>query len=177
MMGYSHVVLGCSAALAVGAAGFYPIDPLVIAAGALGAMAPDIDHPQAWAGRKLYGMAHFFTILGGHRGATHSLLCLGLILLPWFFPEYGHPVLMAFGAGYASHLAADFLTHGGLMLFWPFPAKMRAPVTCSTGGFLEPVIVIGLTGLVIAFVDQRNALSGTVFASGANWMAGLVGLG
>lgn len=103
----------------------------------IGALLPDIDHPQATMSRKLlinrgagplgvlgYIGGIFRAVLGGHRGFTHTLICalLPCVLYPLIPPFYAY-VLTAFIVGYFSHLLADMLTEQGIPLLWPITSK------------------------------------------------------
>ena len=115
---------------------YHPIIPggwiplgMAIGAGVLGALPPDIDHPNSTISHDLSigrGDGCGFLIgsllrilLGGHRGLTHTLVIVGLLL--WLVLRFAQPWLMPYGlafvTGYASHLVAD-LGHG-VPLFWP----------------------------------------------------------
>ena len=91
--------------------------PRLAIAGALVAVAPDLDV----IGRA-FAVPHFALL--GHRGISHSLLValalalLALPLLPRGRPRWS--ALFLFAAA-ASHGLADMFTHGskGLMLWWP----------------------------------------------------------
>lgn len=112
-------------------AGWVPLG-LSVCAGVLGGLLPDIDHPNSTISHDLHiargdgplgcsgcigGL--FRNVLGGHRGASHSLLAVGLCcVIVWrLVPVWLQPYGFAFTAGYASHLVAD-LGHG-VPLFWP----------------------------------------------------------
>lgn len=143
MMAGSHVVMG--AALWVGVAkltGQNPAEPQALAAAALGALLPDIDHPQSWAGRKLRVVSVPLSLIVGHRGITHSLLAVAgaMALLATMSTKWmAAPVVI----GYLSHLLADSLTPSGVPLLWP--SKRRFSLNwCDTGSWVE----MGLVAMV-----------------------------
>jgi inner membrane protein len=140
MNGPAHIVLGAGAAFAANYAWHViPDQPLVMVlcygAAIVGALLPDIDQnnstirhktgtargqgPLGWVG------GIFAAVFGGHRGFTHTGLCLGLVgwLLWRYVPAWWHPIAMMGLVGYASHLVADMLTEGGIPLFWPLSAR------------------------------------------------------
>lgn len=117
----------------------YGTIPFVLSGAAclVGALLPDIDHPQATMSRKLsinkgagplgvlgYIGGIFRAILGGHRGFTHTLVFVALpcVLFPYLPTNY-HYLLWAFIVGLSSHLLADMLTEAGIPLLWPITAK------------------------------------------------------
>lgn len=134
-----HLVMGVGLAMGFNYARPYlPWEATAIilgaACGAVGALLPDIDHPNATASQKL-GVARgsgplgvfgwlggiFRAMLGGHRGFTHTLVCallIGAALWQWT-PLHLFPYAMAFFIGWCSHLIADMLTEQGVPLFWP----------------------------------------------------------
>lgn len=140
MMAGSHVVMGAALWVAVAKlSGQNPAEPQALAAAALGALLPDIDHPQSWAGRKVRVISVPLSLLVGHRGITHSLLAVvaGLALLATMTTQWMvAPVVV----GYLSHLAADGLTPSGVPLLWP--SKRRFTLNwCVTGSWIEMGLV------------------------------------
>jgi len=157
MMAGSHVVVGAAAwAIAAKLTGAPPADPQALGAAALGALLPDIDHPQSWAGRKLRPISVPIAMVFGHRGITHSLLAVlaGVAILAFMGGQWmAAPVVV----GYLSHLAADGMTPSGVPLLWP--AKRRFTLNlCDTGSFIEMglVAVIAIIGGWAAGVDISN---------------------
>lgn len=143
MMAASHVVAGAALwAITAKLTGGAPADPQALAAAALGALLPDIDHPNSWAGRKMKLISVPLSLVVGHRGVTHSLLAvltgcgiLAMMGLDWV----AAPVVL----GYLSHLAADSLTPSGVPLLWPMKRRFTLNL-CQTGSVTE----IGLMALV-----------------------------
>lgn len=153
MMAGSHIVVGAALwAVTAKVAGQPPGEPQALAAAALGALLPDIDHPNSWAGRKMRVVSVPLSLVVGHRGVTHSLVAVaGAIALlavmgtGWM----AAPVVI----GYLSHLMADALTPSGVPLLWP--ARRRFTLNlCETGSVVE-------MGLVAAI------------AAGGGWAAGV----
>ena len=60
--------------------------------------------------------------LSAHRTFTHSLL--GMALFSGAVYYFCQPLHIPFAAGYASHLAADFLNKVGIQLFYPLPWRI-----------------------------------------------------
>jgi inner membrane protein len=189
MLGHSHVVIGGATwaavwwrPLVVGAAAltapqvdmganFPPLISSLLAV-SLGALLPDIDHPQAllaqWkpAGRGgPLGVWRFFRPLVlpaavvretlGHRGALHSVAA-GIVIstgVEFLAQVVGAPGFgAALGWGYGAHLLADMATKRGIPLLWPVTRRrigFPRPVTVRTGGFGE-AIYLALTGAAAA---------------------------
>jgi membrane-bound metal-dependent hydrolase YbcI (DUF457 family) len=192
MLGHTHVVIATATwgalwwrPLTVAALGgvaltapeaILPADfpPLLgsLLAVSVGALLPDIDHPQAllanWkpAGRGgPFGLWRLIRPLFipsmmvretlGHRGAMHSVivgvtLCTAVEYLAILAGAPG--VGRALAWGYAAHLLADMLTRRGVPLAWPISRRRVAfprPVTVRTGGFGE-ALYLAATGAIAA---------------------------
>jgi inner membrane protein len=189
MLGHSHVVIAGATWAAVWwrpvAVGTMVITAPSVALGhdmpppvtsllavSLGALLPDIDHPQAllaqWkpAGKGgPLGMWRLFRPLVlpsvmaretlGHRGALHSLaaalvVCTAAEFLAQAAGAPGFGTTLAWG--YAAHLLADMATRRGIPLLWPLTRRRVAlprPVTVRTGGFGE-ALYLAATGAVAA---------------------------
>lgn len=95
---------------------------LMMLAGALAGPLPDID--TQWARRSRYPSHGTSCGLLSHRGPTHSLVAVLVVLLAasvLFPPQWPHHLLLAeaFAAGYASHLIGDAISPMGQPFFWP----------------------------------------------------------
>lgn len=111
----------------------------------LTALLPDIDHPQSKYGRRLIIGALVFR----HRGFTHSLIALALVMLAcWHFVPGVIP--LAVGVGYGSHLLIDMLNPQGIQLFYPLRWKVSL-FRFRTGGLVDAALgfCAGLGGLVM----------------------------
>ncbi len=148
MTGQSHIAIGAASVVLVDAvthlAAAYPVAiplplpnaailslGLAVAGAIVGALLPDIDHPQSKIAHQT-GLAHgrgpltdvagsgLRALLGGHRGFTHSALAAGLISLAAVLalPLAG-AVGLGVALGYLSHIAADMLTKEGVRFWWP----------------------------------------------------------
>ena len=59
--------------------------------------------------------------------------------------------------GLGSHLLADFLTKGGVPLFWPYNARFRMPLFAfKTGGVVEHVVSLLVLSLMGWFVLSQT---------------------
>lgn len=146
MTGKTHIIGGIAATLAV--ADFTSYDPLLlISAGVIGALLPDICHGGSKIGRKAPVLSKLVNVLFGHRTFTHSLLFLflfQLVLAAWVpYPA----VRIGLLAGIASHLILDAGTKKGIKLLYPLDISFRFPITIRTGSSAESGI---LTLLIIA---------------------------
>lgn len=143
MMAGSHIAVGAALwAVTARAAGLEAAEPQALGAAALGALLPDIDHPQSWAGRKMRVVSIPLSMLVGHRGVTHSALailgCLALLAVMgvgWL----AAPVVV----GYLSHLLADSLTPSGVPLLWPNKRRFSLNL-CRTGSVVEIALVAAI---------------------------------
>ncbi len=98
--------------------------PWLMAAAALGATLPDIDHTRSLIGRLFLPLSRFLNRRYGHRTLTHSLTGLFLFSLASGIIEqaYGQSQRMTVIASIAffSHLVLDMMTLQGVVLFYPF---------------------------------------------------------
>lgn len=107
---------------------------------ALGSLAPDVDEPNSWIGKRTLGVSHAIKALFGHRGVTHypltwSVLTTGLLLV---FPGQ---FSVGFSIGYAAHLLGDFLSKSGIPLKGPFSKKRYKFPLYRTGDWKEAIIL------------------------------------
>lgn len=167
MMARSHVVVGVAAWIAVAPLLHLPPADLpgtVLAV--LGALLPDIDHPQSWVGRRTRPVSTALAAVLGHRGVTHSAVAVIVLAAALLYGGYRHATVAALAIGYLSHLAADMLTPRGLRLAWPLRRTWGVPV-CRTGSPAEGLIVALLVGLILWWLVNRGRWI---------WPAGLSGL-
>lgn len=151
MRAFSHVLLSAPFIYGASATGFANDTLLDYGLGALGALLPDIDHPESWLGRRLKPISIPISAVFGHRGITHSLLAilaLGIVLLGEIGPAWVSPLVV----GYLSHLAGDWLTKSGIPLFYPLRTPFRAPITFRTGGAGEALVLAAMLFLGIHLI-------------------------
>lgn len=111
----------------------------------LGATLIYVNAKSGIKGFRLLGCILIITSLSHHRGFTHSLL--GFIFFSTaiyvLLNQYGFAgVYIGFSIGYFSHLIADFITNGGIELFYPWKKNMSFPITIKTGGIGENIVLI-----------------------------------
>jgi inner membrane protein len=153
MMVGSHVVLAEAGWICVAPSfGLPSFSPSALVLAAVGSVLPDIDHPQSWIGRRIGLISRLLASVVGHRGITHSLFAVALGIYLLHQNRIGGVVTTPLVIGYVSHLAADFLTPGGLRLAWPLRRIYRLPL-CRTGSITE----VAFVALVTVWVGLRLA--------------------
>ncbi|MBE0506064.1 MAG: metal-dependent hydrolase [Marinospirillum sp.] len=115
MMGTSHLVFGAGAWMALGASANYTPGLAETAAVLIGALAPDLDHPNSRMGRIIPPLSRFIHRNGGgHRGMTHSFLIMipMLWLSLWLWGK--HQSQMQSGSGWWGWLFGGSQSESGL---------------------------------------------------------------
>lgn len=150
MTGNTHIVGGIAASLAFAQVSHY--DPVILlGAGVVGALIPDICHGGSTIGRKLPIISKVINTIFGHRSFTHSLLFLILIgvLLTTFMKN--ESVTAGILVGMVSHYILDMATKNGIKLLFPLKVTIRFPLTTRTGGSVEYVVFAALSLLSVYF--------------------------
>ena len=150
MQGNTHIVGGITASLAF--AQFSNDNPLVlVGAGVIGALLPDICHRGSKIGRTFPLIAKLVTTVFGHRSFTHSLLFLisMMVLLHMLIPY--RAISIGIIIGMASHIILDMCTKKGVKLFFPATVSIRFPLTTKTGRKVEGIVLMLLSMLSIYF--------------------------
>ncbi|WP_157670887.1 metal-dependent hydrolase [Chitinibacter sp. FCG-7] len=95
----------------------------VAIAGAAGLL-PDLDHPKSTFGRIVPYISIPLAAVFGHRGFTHSILMVVVMVYLLLADHQNHnwPVLPLV-VGYLSHIIGDMLTPSGVPLLWPMRQK------------------------------------------------------
>ncbi|ASL62841.1 MULTISPECIES: metal-dependent hydrolase [Bacillus] len=123
-----------------------------------GALLPDIDEQHSWIGRRTRGVSDLMNTVFGHRGITHSLLGLVLVLIPILFAVGMTPLSFTNGmcilAGYFLHLVEDSFSKKGIKWLLPISNKKFQSgfyiIYYSYGGLAEKLILI-ISTLVIVY--------------------------
>lgn len=136
MMGRTHMLFGFLVGLfAIGI--LHPSNQILfIFLVVLGALLPDIDHPESKVGSKVKIVGKMFE----HRGFFHSLFAVVLFVVPfWYFTSriYAYAILI----GVVSHLAADVISHMGIMPFAPL-SKLKLRGFIKTNSVGENIILV-----------------------------------
>lgn len=87
--------------------------------------------------------------LSAHRSFSHSLLALA------GFAAATHlvcpPLAPYVALGFTTHLALDALTHRGMRLLWPLPARASAGL-CKTGGVVDACLLVAALALAAVVI-------------------------
>ncbi len=137
--------------------------PFFIGAVLLGSLAPDIDEPGSWIGRRLWFLAWPIKLIAlvapslRHRGVTHFLILpIAMMVISVFL----HNVLLAaFAIGWLMHTVGDLLTVGGIRgYFYPLLRDKKIVLLPDgfrfyTGGVVESALItllLGVNGYIAA---------------------------
>ncbi|PZX08320.1 inner membrane protein [Psychrobacillus insolitus] len=149
MTGNTHIIGGIAASLAFAQVSNY--DPVIlVGAGVVGALLPDICHGGSKIGRTFKITSKIVNTLFGHRSFTHSLLFLFLmaVLMNTYVPN--ESITAGILVGMASHYVLDMATKNGIKLLFPLKITVRFPITTRTGGKVEDV-VFGILSLLTVY--------------------------
>lgn len=150
MTGNTHIIGGLAASLAFAqVTDFEPI--LLVGAGVVGALIPDICHGGSTIGRKFKVLSKVINALFGHRSFTHSLLFLVLIAILLTSFVDNESIVMGILVGIASHYILDMATKNGIKLLYPLKITVRFPITTRTGGTVEYLVFAVLSLLTVYF--------------------------
>ncbi|TWT16083.1 metal-dependent hydrolase [Planomicrobium sp. CPCC 101079] len=150
MTGKTHIIGGITASLAFAQTTNY--DPFIlVGAGVIGAILPDICHGGSKIGRTLPLLSKVINTLFGHRTFTHSLLFLVLmaVLMNKSIPNEAFTAGVL--VGMASHLLLDMATKNGIKLLFPIKVTVRFPITAKTGGAAENAVFAALSLFTVYF--------------------------
>ena len=150
MTGNTHILGGIAASLAFAQISNY--DPVVlVGAGVVGALLPDICHGGSKIGRTFPLVSKVINILFGHRSFTHSLLFLFLMAALLISFVTNESIVKGILVGMVSHFVLDMATKNGIKLLYPLKITIRFPLTTKTGGKVENIVFTALTLLSIYF--------------------------
>ncbi|MFF2753539.1 metal-dependent hydrolase [Psychrobacillus sp. NPDC058041] len=150
MTGKTHIVGGIAASLAFAQISNY--DPVIlVGAGVIGALIPDICHGGSTIGRKFPFVSKMVHILFGHRSFTHSLLFLLLMGVLLNSLVINESVVAGVLVGIISHFILDMATKNGIKLLYPLKVTVRLPLTTRTGGAIEYLVFATLSLLSVYF--------------------------
>ncbi|ELS02723.1 putative membrane-bound metal-dependent hydrolase [Xenococcus sp. PCC 7305] len=134
----------------------YPITGHSSVIAGIGGLMPDLDHPKSALGRRIPLVSDTISALFGHRGITHSLLAVGVMILVLMSittkPEYQELNWMVapLCIGYISHIIGDSLTPSGVPLLYPKKKNYSLKVF-KTGSLLE-FIIMGLLTIFLVTI-------------------------
>lgn len=122
------------------------VTPLNLFALGVGCLLPDIDQPQSFVGKRNKIFSKITNKTFGHRGATHSLLALILVLIVLtllqakYLTSAAHTLVFWTIVGYFLHLLEDYFSKEKVAWFWPFKKKRKTKEQIffyKTGGIEE----------------------------------------
>lgn len=169
MMGSTHLLLGAASGVAT-----IPLAPndwaVLIVAGMLGGLLPDLDSPTSALGRRVRPVSATLCKIFGHRGGTHSLAFMAAI--GGLGAMHTQATGVALALGILSHILADAVSFSGkkprlsirsagVMLAWPLSSRKFGIRLFRYGGFVERAIVAPGVLLIAAFYVQAS-LRGTI---------------
>lgn len=150
MTGKTHIIGGITASLAFAQTSNYEV-VLLVGAGVVGALIPDICHGGSKIGKKLPLLSKIISTIFGHRSFTHSLLFLFLIGILLNTYVANESIVAGILVGMASHYVLDMATKNGIKLLYPLKVTVRFPLTTRTGGAVEDVVFAALSLLTVYF--------------------------
>lgn len=168
MMGKMHYIGGIGAGVATVyyLGGELPSAyPLIAGAvlGAIGGLAPDIDLESSRISMHFWRTSKLFQKFG-HRGYTHTLLALFLLISPVFLlrvytdcPVVWISALLAFSSGYFMHLVQDTFTMMGVPWLKPLRNSKIKLAGFVAGNKLEGAITFILITLYAYGLDELVA--------------------
>lgn len=150
MTGKTHITGGIAASLAFAQITDY--DPVILlCAGTIGALLPDICHGGSKIGRSFPALSKIINTLFGHRTFTHSLLFLLLIGVLLNAVSANEAANAGVLVGMISHYVLDMATKNGIKLFFPLRVTVRFPLTATTGGLSEYAVFAVLSVLAVYY--------------------------
>ncbi len=150
MMAHSHISFAASLWWLYSGAMGMPITGFNTLAAMVGGLLPDIDHPKSAIGRQLPLLSEPLSAIFGHRGFTHSLLAVVMILGVLFWATASGEgtqlrwLVVPLCVGYLSHILGDAFTPSGVPLFYP-KRKTYSFKLFKTRSVMETVVVAILT--------------------------------
>ena len=104
----------------------------------LGALLPDLDHPNSTIGRVFPATSWITNRLFKHRGIVHSIYIPPILW--WIAVRYVSSFAgLAILIGMISHLACDCLTKEGIRFFYPL-STWHLKGFVKTGGLIEKIL-------------------------------------
>jgi inner membrane protein len=156
VIGVTHIVLGVgTTSLLLGSP-----DPVLLFAGGVASLLPDIDVSSSPFGRALPWVSQWFERRFAHRSCTHSLVASGVLaLLVYPFATIGYVdwhLAHAVNIGYFAGYFADIFSKTGIELFWPHSIRAVSPgnrnLRLQTGSSSEYAVLllsVALTVLIL----------------------------
>lgn len=149
MQGITHLTIGMVGGLILAGSisGNAEVALVLAAAGLVGGLLPDIDHPQSTISQKL-PILRLLTFWIPHRTLTHSLWIVLALGAATYLTQ--NPAVFAFALGYGLHIVADMMTRKGVPLFYPLSRNslhlLPGVLAFQTGGIRELVLAMAIFG-------------------------------
>jgi len=89
----------------------------------LGALLPDIDHPESKLGRVFLPIAYLLYNTVGHRSLTHSILFITILFFVSTIIWGMNTIIVGLMLGCVFHVLGDMLTPSGCCLLYPLNKK------------------------------------------------------
>lgn len=142
MMAFSHMLFGLGTWGLAASQLDVSATPATFAAAFAGSVAPDIDHPNSWIGRRFLPISLPLSAIVGHRGVTHSLIAvIAISFLILNYSSLAGTWVLAFAVGYLSHLGGDFISNSGIPALWPVRRRFSLHLI-NTGGASEVIFML-----------------------------------
>lgn len=145
-----------------------------LSVGLIGALAPDIDEPESFVGKRVPIVSHIIKMLFKHRGVVHSLISIPFIIFMIFVINgllltLSRDILISFNVGlffiigWSLHLLEDSFSKSGIKWFLPFNNKSfksgkiltfinkKLDFSYKTGSMYEHLI-LGVALLMLAYM-------------------------
>lgn len=160
MNGRTHAVIGANTVWIPVLLGYQlEYSFLLLLAGTIGGLLPDMDAPKALIHTVSKGFLETFKRVSHHRGFFHSIfgmLVLGII--SFVALQKIHPLMpFVFIAGYTSHCIIDGLTIGGVRYLFPLKKKqylLPKQIRVRVGGIFDHILfAVGLFGIVFFILN------------------------
>jgi len=131
------------------------------AACGIGALLPDLDHPQSALGRVFFFLSHPLNTRFGHRGVIHGLILWGPVMIAGLILQSPLTLWLALGA--LSHITIDAYNVSGVRALEPFTQK---PIVCFkrdwriTTGSVKELVLLGVLILLIFAMNYAQSIGG-----------------
>jgi inner membrane protein len=160
MMTLTHLTVSAlSTAIVLGVA-----NPIVLGAGAVAGLLPDVDVAKSPAGRILSPLSRWIEQRFPHRSFTHSLLAsaivaaasYGLANAGFISMQIANAIVIGYTAGYL----ADLITKSGVELFFPMPMRCVVPgnrkFRLSTGSNVEYAVLVCAIAVLVLWTNINS---------------------
>ena len=172
---YSHIATSVAVSLAVTQATDTKLALPTLAGIIVGSLLPDIDEPKSYVGNRSMGASYLVKGIFGHRGFTHSILAVLIMLIPLYWIIHSQSYVISVSSllnyeelkttmsgalqfffltwygiviGYILHILEDMCSVSGVPLLYPLSKRIRIPIY-RTGKGMEKIIFLISIGYII----------------------------